>query len=968
MTPALAAKYALPIVALVMVAVLGSFLAVQQRFSSSGQPALTVEAASPGGSEDAVKSVPAVLSPQVPVAEDVFQAEDLPEDYAGETVTTGVIHGIVVDEDGVTVPGVTVTLKQRDAMGGDNAPAFSDSAKNDADGQFRFENVPLCGRSNGYFRSFELIARQGDRFGRIFVEDNPWLREQFAELPLYRRYSISGIVTDADGAPLAGVMIQASATSPDVPTAWTVWGGSGTTTDAEGRFTALDLLPGMHTLYVTASGFQRVETPHYATGTDDVKVVMASSGTGTIRGRVVREQTGEGLADAQVHATAVDPELVRTSAGRQSTKTGADGDFAFSHLPEGEFNVRLRAAPLALTHQPARVLVDEATPVEDVRLLAADGAAIAGHVRSAATGLPIPWIRVQATAQPPGEAFDGATTNEEGVYHLEGLSAGTYSIEVQGRPFPATAMELTVELGQFYEGVNLLVESSQRVTGRAVDLQGAPVPGATVIVLADEEVEKEMERFRGVEGAYVSAVTDQDGRFSVERYDDRPFRVQAVSDQAISIVRGPFNPLRHNAEDLTLTLEPAASLSGRVVTPEVQDVPRAIIVAVPRRSGGLSIFAGASAPGNVVGMRELDKHFNGVKGTTGLSGRFALSPLLPGAYEIHTFTLGMAAEPNARPTIVNLSPGEATSDVQLVLQTTGGTVQGRLTMHGKPICGQRVQVEAADVDGPARLSSWGTWADMDGRYHITGIAPGHHQLKVIRHVNEGGKKGLREISEYFGIESHETLTFNFDLGSGSSTIAGTVLLNGKPAPGCTLLFRLDDERLSREEIRAQTDDVGEFAAVNLAHGSYDVRIVQKGERQTGKAGFNRSFQVDAIEDETVEVDFTIIIGKLQGTFTGLREGEEGWVALFPGEIVGDNFTFENFQRLSRDIAYRKKLDADGEYAIPDASPGIYTVLGAAFTAAAETNEQRFASMRLSEAVLVEIEEDKTTVLNVTTGR
>ena len=172
--------------------------------------------------------------------------------------------------------------------------------------------------------------------------------------------------------------------------------------------------------------------------------------------------------------------------------------------------------------------------------------------------------------------------------------------------------------------------------------------------------------------------------------------------------------------------------------------------------------------------------------------------------------------------------------------------------------------------------------------------------------------------------------------------------------------------MSPEETRAQTDDTGEFAAAHLAPGPYDVQVVKYRVDEKKEEGFVRHFKVNAIDGETVGVEFAISIGRLRGGFLGLREGEEGFVALIPGEIAGDSFTFEDLQKLIPEIAYRKELDVDGEYVIADIEPGVYTAFGVALPMAAANDEQRFAGMRLSMAV-VEIEEDETTSLDITLG-
>jgi len=285
-----------------------------------------------------------------------------------------------------------------------------------------------------------------------------------------------------------------------------------------------------------------------------------------------------------------------------------------------------------------------------------------------------------------------------------------------------------------------------------------------------------------------------------------------------------------------------------------------------------------------------------------------------------------------------------------------------LTLHGEALVGQKVGVSACA--GPRRLMSWSGRTDGEGKYRIEGIAAGRHKLSIERGSSRHPNSALRGVEEYFEIGDGEVLTFNHELVPGSATVTGTVWLNGAPAPGLSVSLDLSDRPEPAKRVtRTNTDRDGRFTAAGLLPGEYDAWVIRFKQPGHGTEGFVRSFRVEAVAGETIEVTFSISIGVLRGDFVGLREGELGLVALIPGEVAGDAFTYAAIEELMLRIADRKEVEEDGAYCFPDVEPGLYTVFGAAFPADAEDDSQRFAGLRLSK-VLVEVEEGQSTEVDI----
>src|SRR5437773_8409084 len=137
--------------------------------------------------------------------------------------------------------------------------------------------------------------------------------------------------------------------------------------------------------------------------------------------------------------------------------------------------------------QPARD-----TPAQKQEAAPPPAGLIAGRVLAADSGRPVKRARVFATAAelPGGRAM---LTDENGAFDLTELPAGRYTLTVsksgfislsygQRRPLQA-GTPLQLGDGQQLKGVDFHLPRGGVISGRVVDEDGEPVPGATVRVL-----------------------------------------------------------------------------------------------------------------------------------------------------------------------------------------------------------------------------------------------------------------------------------------------------------------------------------------------------------------------------------------------------------------------------------------------------------------------------------------------------
>lgn len=247
-----------------------------------------------------------------------------------------------------------------------------------------------------------------------------------------------------------------------------------TRTDAAGRYSFPSLPRGVYELgfdYVGADGFADQwwpGNPVPSTGATrfpldaeplvlDMILPLGASLAGA-----VRDSAGLPIADAGVEAAVVDPSGFDTTVA--TTRTGADGGYAFEGLAPGPYALEFRAGDgfeperlddLDLRSGDVRAGVDATLyrPTSLQGRIACAGCGEQGtaqlltvHLERAAGEESAPeWVEVAtATAQP------GATV-DEAAYRIDGLAPGTYRAQVGGSlgwtPTPNLSPEVTVVEG-----------------------------------------------------------------------------------------------------------------------------------------------------------------------------------------------------------------------------------------------------------------------------------------------------------------------------------------------------------------------------------------------------------------------------------------------------------------------------------------------------------------------------------------
>ena len=332
------------------------------------------------------------------------------------------------------------------------------------------------------------------------------------------------------------------------------------------------------------------------------------------------------------------------------------------------------------------------------------------------------------------------------------VAAGRYVLVITAEGFaPQVVRGIEAGASRPLELSPIHLSYAATVSGWVVGSGGEPVEGAIVrpsLLATGSE--------RGVARSGPPARTDASGRFVVAGF---------VAGQQLELVvdHREFVPrtarARAPAEALTIALEPAATVSGRVLGSDGDPVEGARVRARPDGMDGSPLRRLAARGGA------------DTEAVTDGTGEFVLHQLEPGRMMLH-----VAAEccpPATRR--VRLEAGHRIDDLEVVLEP-GTTLTGVVR----------------DVDGArvrnALISAGGKSCETDarGQCSIQGLPPGHMAVS-IRHEGYGGRRSLVELPSKspVSLAFDEPAMLNVDVrdGTGRPVSGAHVLLVGSELVG-----------------------------------------------------------------------------------------------------------------------------------------------------------------------------------------
>ncbi len=331
------------------------------------------------------------------------------------------IFGSIVDTAGQAVPSAKIEIE---GMGLESLSSSNRDGSSDMDGRFRFDGVEagmyrMRVTKDGY--SPKSVSRvMLDRENRVVMDTAAVIRGRV-------------VLRDTGRAPEAGYTVSAvpiSETGSTVSALRMMEGPvSQSFNNADGSF-ELRVAAGHYRIEAQAAGYTpgRQEVTLEAGQVTDNLVIQLSQKGGTIAGRVTTSdgKSPQGarvlLFEAGSASDAMVMAAVGENASQHSTQVGQDGLFSFTDLPAGNYTALAQHQGYAAANSGQIVLQEEGN-IGNIELRLGGGGVLRGYVYK--NGQPVSGATVMAIG--PG-GTKPATSEQNGAYSIDGLSAGVYQV------------------------------------------------------------------------------------------------------------------------------------------------------------------------------------------------------------------------------------------------------------------------------------------------------------------------------------------------------------------------------------------------------------------------------------------------------------------------------------------------------------------------------------------------------------
>ena len=385
-------------------------------------------------------------------------------------------------------------------------------------------------------------------------------------------------------------------------------------------------------------------------------------------------------------------------------------------------------------------------------------------------------------------------TGENGRVLFSSLPAGrNWVLNVEGKGFAAVEMKGVVIKAKGTTDLNDLLLGAQAVLhGRVLDGRGQPIPGAAVSAYVGGAFDMSSGFIVGMTQSALTfptpteeVKTDERGQFLLATltpgasYELKTKR----SGYAFSVQTNLIVSPEKTSGQLTIILQPAATLKGKVVDEEGRPVADAAVIALEDQ--GMGGFGRGGA-----GIGTIKKDYTRSKA----DGTYVLDTLNRNqAYRFGVSAAGRAPLFDSQPTMMD---GDQTRDFTLV---KGGSLTGTVTdaQTGAPIAGARVVAIVGNMAmmGPrmGRGGSGGGGAGAappadsaastqialsgpDGVFKLDGLRPGSVAVGQVKAAGYADKTDTSFMggTGWGEVKAGETLTVDVKLDAGGSVIGKVI--------------------------------------------------------------------------------------------------------------------------------------------------------------------------------------------------
>ncbi|SBT49455.1 carboxypeptidase regulatory-like domain-containing protein [Micromonospora auratinigra] len=542
----------------------------------------------------------------------------------------------------------------------------------------------------------------------------------------------------------------------------------------------------------------------------------------------------------------------------------------------------VRRAALAAVVTGA-VVLPGATPA-----LAADTGTVSGRLTSS-NGTGAADVPVQVWGNGGAEVSGSTTTDADGRYSVDGLTAGDYIVAFLPPERPQ----------QFYRQKTQAWEAD-RVT---VDAGGTTTADDQLVatgVLTGQ--------LQGTAGAYVEAQNQDTWETVAATTDDTGhYRLYVVPGTYVL----SFRPVEGSWQSQYVpgTLDPQSAGRYQVAADQTVTVNDTVL-GVGSLSGQLTSATGAPVPNASVIVNTATSSSGG-SATTDANGEFTVPALLSGGYKVGFFVDGRE----------QYHPGRSSWDTAGVVTVTGGQ-QTRITERLLGTGSIRVSAVDSVTGAPVSrfcVNSADRCTDGTGTVTLTGLPEGSHDLLVFAPDNSYFTRQVADVR----VRADRTTPLTVKLRAGA-VVTTTVVdrVTGEPLPDVCVSGFLP-KRVTFPENNTCTDATGKVRVGPLATGTYRLFVTPRdreyGRQWVGAEGGTgderQAVQVEAVAG-TVVAGPSVRLDRA-GTISGtVRDAVTGAPARSVDVSVLTGVPYLGLDDASTDAEGRYTLSGLGPYAWP----------------------------------------------------
>jgi hypothetical protein len=445
-----------------------------------------------------------------------------------------------------------------------------------------------------------------------------------------------------------------------------------------------------------------------------------------------------------------------------------------------------------------------------------------------------------------------AIADEEGMYRITGIIAGSYRVSILPDEFLITgglhsdlrSKIVSVLEGEKVEGFDLVLKRGGIITGRVTDSGGRPLSRQMIeLTRIGDDGKPQPLPFNH----QALKMTDEQGVYRITRVPEGRYLVSSGITKAermgTPISRDIYYPqtFHPNVSDPSqaraVEVSEGAEITGVDIfiaeSRKTFDIKGRVVKAeTGEPAEGIEIFYGLYREGGgVIGPRSRGARSNS-------EGEFQFQGLLPGKYALYP-QIDADREYFSEPVICEITDG-GIDGVEVKLQQ-GSSISGAIVIEGTNDQAIMTKLSQVRIGGfsknqkPVILPREPARINADGSFRIAGLRPGSIYFSLVNDPKAGGfsiKRIERDgalVQDGIEIGPAENLSnVRLIVGHGNITLRGEVkVIGGSLPPHIGIYVNLNriNESESGSTLGAFVDGRGQFMFQNLIPGDYEVRLI-----------------------------------------------------------------------------------------------------------------------------------------------